>query len=163
MLLKFRIAFMKSNVATLLSLLLLAVIPLFGQNPQPYPFAQYPAPAPYKGKPAPPKLTTRSQREFRTVLRQGAQKGPNFAGHYTVVEWGCGSNCVVFAVVDAANGKVYDRDMPPINDQYPCGLSYRLESRLFVVEKSSTPNGNCEARLYTWNGSRFVPAQDSRR
>ncbi len=75
MLLKFGIAFMKSNVATLLSLLLLAVIPFFGQNPQPYPFAQYPAPAPYKGKPAPPKLTTRSQREFRTVLRQGAQKG----------------------------------------------------------------------------------------
>ncbi len=163
MILKFRITFMKSNAVTLLSLLLLAVIPLFGQNPQPYPFAQYPAPAPYKGKPAPPKLTTRSQREFRTVLRQGAQKGPNFAGHYTVVEWGCGSNCVVFAVVDAANGKVYERDMPPINNQYPCGLSYRLESRLFVVEKSSTPNGNCEAQLYTWNGSRFVPAQDSRR
>ncbi len=163
MILKFRITFMKSNAVTLLSLLLLAVIPLFGQNPQPYPFAQYPAPAPYKGKPAPPKLTTRPQREFRTVLRQGAQKGPNFAGHYTVVEWGCGSNCVVFAVADAANGKVYDRDMPPINDQYPCGLSYRLESRLFVVKKSSTPNGNCEARLYTWNGSRFVPVQDSRR
>jgi len=53
--LKFGIAFMKSNVATLLSLLLLALIPLFGQNPQPYPFAQYPAPAPCKGKPAPPK------------------------------------------------------------------------------------------------------------
>jgi len=154
---------MKSSVATLLLLLLLAVIHLFGQNPQSYPFPQYPTPAPYKGKPAPPKLTTRSQREFRTVLRQGAQKGPNFAGHYTVVEWGCGSNCVVFAVVDAANGKVYDGDMPPINDRYPCGLSYRLESRLFVVEKSSTPNGNCEARLYTWNGSRFVPMQDSRR
>jgi len=137
--------------------------PLFRSESAALSFCPVSGPCPYKGKPAPPKLTTRSQREFRTLLRQGAQKGPNFAGHYTVVEWGCGSNCVVFAIVDAANGKVYDRDMPPINDQYPCGLLYRLESRLFVVEKSSAPNGNCEARLYTWNGIRFVPVQDSRR
>jgi len=154
---------MKSKVATLLSVLLLFVLPVFGQNPQPYLFARYPAPAPYKGKPAPPKLTTRSQRKLRTVLRQGAQKGPNFAGRYTIVEWGCGSNCVVFAVVDAANGNVYDRDMPPTNGQYLCGLSYKLESKLFVVEKSSTPNGNCEAQHYTWNGSRFVPVPDAKR
>jgi hypothetical protein len=77
---------MKSNLATLLSLLLLAVIPLFGQIPQPFPFMQYSAAAPYKGKSVPLKLTSRSQREFRTVLRKGAQKRANFAGHYTAAE-----------------------------------------------------------------------------
>jgi hypothetical protein len=154
---------MKTSLATVLLLLVLSVASATGQNENPpsYPFTQYPAGRLYKGKPVPPKLITPAQREFRTVIRRGEAKGPNFAGHYTVVEWGCGSNCVVFAVVDAVNGKVYDRGMPSVNDQYPCGLLYRLESRLFVVEKSSTPNGDCKAWLYTWEGSRFIPVQDS--
>ena len=105
-------------------------------------------------------LATPTQREFRTILRNGARKGPNFAGHYTVVEWGCGSNCVVFAVVDARNGEVHERNIPPMNDQYPCGLLYKVESTLFVVEKSSTPGGACEAQLYTWDGSHFVSVQN---
>jgi hypothetical protein len=159
----FRVRIMKNCFANLLLAVLIVVMTVSGQTQslQTYPFARYPAEGLYKGKPALPKLTTPTQREFRTVIRRGARKGPNFAGHYTVVELGCGSNCVVFAVVNAANGEVYDSDMPPINDEYPCGLLYKLESKLFVVEKSSTANGNCEARLYTWDGSRFVPVHDS--
>jgi hypothetical protein len=52
-----------------------------------YPFAKYPA-RHYKGKLATPRLITSAQREFRTVIRRGAEKGPNVAGHYTVAEWG---------------------------------------------------------------------------
>ena len=93
---------MKNSVAIVLSVLLVAANPVHSQDvPQSYPFARYPAQGLYKGGPVPPKLTSPTQHQFRTVLRKGAQKGPNFAGHYTVVEWGCGSNCVVFAVVDS--------------------------------------------------------------
>jgi hypothetical protein len=58
------------------------------QSPKPPsdPFDRYPAGKVYKGHPAPAKLVTAEQREFRTVLRNGAKKGPNFAGHFTVVE-----------------------------------------------------------------------------
>src|SRR6266478_1051571 len=73
-----------------------------------YPYAKYPA-RQYKGKLATPRLITPTQREFRTVIRRGAVKGPNFVGHYTVAEWGCGSNCVVYAVIDAITGAVYDK------------------------------------------------------
>lgn len=154
---------MKNSIATMLFLLFVSVMTGTGQtqSQHPYPFGSYPAGRLYKGEPVLPKLTTPTQREFRTVLRNGARKGPNFAGHYTLVEWGCGSNCVVFAVVDVATGKVHDRNMPFVNDGYPCGLLYNLESTLFVVEKSSTPNGACEAQLYTWNGSRFIPVHRS--
>src|SRR5437879_412722 len=153
---------MKTSVAIVLSVLLVAVNPVHGQDgPQSYPFARYPAERLYKGKPVPPKLTSPTQHQFRTVLRTGAQKGPNFAGHYTVVEWGRGSNCVVFTVVDAVNGKVFDNGMPPVNDEYPCGLLYKLESRLLVVEVSGTPNGDCKARLYTWDGSQFIQVHNS--
>jgi hypothetical protein len=47
-----------------------------------YPFDRFPAGNVYKGHPAAPKLVTAEQREFRTVLRNGAKKGPNFAGHF---------------------------------------------------------------------------------
>ena len=31
-------------------------------------------------------------------------KGPNFAGHYFVVNWGCGSGCLMLVIVDAMTG-----------------------------------------------------------
>ena len=45
-------------------------------------------------------------RRYRTVLREGAAKGPNFAGHYGVVGWGCGTSCLQLAVVNLKSGKV---------------------------------------------------------
>ena len=115
---------MKAKLATVFLFLMLSAKVAIGQNQNPpfYPFARYPAERTYKGKPVTPKLITPIQSRFRTVLRKGEGKGPNFAGHYTVVEWGCGSKYVSFAVVDAVNGKVFDTDMPPVNDEYPCGL-----------------------------------------
>jgi hypothetical protein len=43
---------------------------------------------------------------YRTVLRNEIKKGPNFAGHYRLAVWGCGSSCAMFAVIDLMSGKV---------------------------------------------------------
>ena len=48
-------------------------------------------------------------REYRTVIRSQMRLGPNFAGHYRVVVWGCGSSCAMFAAVDLNSGRVYHR------------------------------------------------------
>lgn len=45
-------------------------------------------------------------RKYRTQLRQQIAAGPNYAGHYTVAFWGCGSSCTMFAVVNLKTGKV---------------------------------------------------------
>lgn len=45
-------------------------------------------------------------RRYRTVLLKGAAEGANFAGHYSIVGWGCGTSCVQFAVVDLESGQV---------------------------------------------------------
>jgi hypothetical protein len=45
-------------------------------------------------------------RMYRTVLRSEIAKGPNFAGHYRVAVWGCGSSCSMFAVVNLITGRV---------------------------------------------------------
>lgn len=49
-------------------------------------------------------------RMFRTNLREaakeGAKSGPNFAGHYALASWGCGTGCLDWALVDLRTGKV---------------------------------------------------------
>jgi hypothetical protein len=45
-------------------------------------------------------------RMYRTVLRSEIAKGPNFAGHYRVAIWGCGTSCAMFAVVNLKTGRV---------------------------------------------------------
>src|SRR5579872_5010248 len=67
-------------------------------------FKDFPAPVAAPVKPARPRLTSADGRAFRTVLRDGAARGPNFAGHYAVVVWGCGSSCADMAIVDTRSG-----------------------------------------------------------
>src|SRR4051794_32440108 len=71
-------------------------------------FEQFPAADIFSGKPAAPVLKTAGQREFSTRIREGAAHGVNFAGHYTIADWGCGAGCVSIAVIDARDGTVYD-------------------------------------------------------
>ena len=43
----------------------------------------------------------KNARMFRTNLRNAAKEGVNFAGHFVLVGWGCGTNCSVLAIIDA--------------------------------------------------------------
>src|SRR5256886_9502253 len=50
-------------------------------------FADYPAGAVFRGTPAAPDFKRNPAAErFGTLLREGARRGPNFAGHLRVVE-----------------------------------------------------------------------------
>jgi len=101
------------------------------QTPSVPGFAEYPVDSVYHGHVAPVDLaSSRSARRFRTVLRQGAGKGPNFAGHLTVVTWGCGTSCIEVALVDARTGRVI---RSPRGAGY--GVQHRLDSRLLVIDR----------------------------
>lgn len=70
-------------------------------------FGAYPVAAPRTSHP--PKLDLRSNpiaRTYKTVLRRQIARGPNFAGHYRIAAWGCGSSCTMFAIVNLDTGKV---------------------------------------------------------
>jgi hypothetical protein len=69
-------------------------------------FGDYPAPA-FRGKAAPLKLTTPQARGYRTRLREGARRGVNFAGRYTLHTWSCGTGCLQTAFIDAGTGAVF--------------------------------------------------------
>ncbi len=101
-------------------------------------FEQFPATQRPNKPPAPADVKhDPSARMFRTVLTQGAKKGPNFAGHYTVVLWGCGSGCVAVAIVDADSGKVYFPNnllsVDNVRVDVEPRIDFRTDSRLLIV------------------------------
>src|ERR1700694_5182515 len=100
---------MNRLLSTLLLGLLIFVlhIPASAQHRNPQ-FRDYFVADTYRGVPA--RVNFRispDARSYRTRLREGAAKGPNFAGHFTIVTWGCGSDCYDIAIVDARTGRVW--------------------------------------------------------
>jgi hypothetical protein len=87
----------------------------------------------YKGKLAGPDFKTNPDaRYFRTMIRQGCdEEGVNFAGHYTIVEWGCGTECLEMAVVDRINGRIYDVPFDTIDGHW--GSKYSIDSRMAII------------------------------
>jgi hypothetical protein len=132
-------------------------------------FEDYPVTEAFTGSPHPPILVTPEQRMFRTRIREGVEKGwgvwingewsreqnkpgPNFAGHYIVIVWGCGSGCIRMAVSDAEIGAVYNPPlvadaelalptlMSPNSVGRAAETEYRKSSRLFIIR--ATPHAD---------------------
>jgi hypothetical protein len=119
-------------------------------------FEDYPVTESFGGPSADPVISTPEERNYRTKIREGVTKGygvagpdgkerpgPNFAGHHYVVTWGCGSPCLMAAIVDGRTGRVIP---PPFHHgpgnsffQVPWAfpltppMDYRLNSRLLIA------------------------------
>lgn len=72
-------------------------------------------------------------KNFRTVITEEASKGPNFAGHFTFMRWGCGTSCLSYAIVDAISGKIVLYN-PVIENLIP---SYNVNSRVLTFNEKS--------------------------
>jgi hypothetical protein len=85
----------------------------WAQSPDARPprFEDYPVKETWQSNPPNVKLTTRSERMFQTRLTNAAKEPPNFAGHYRITYWGCGSFCSAGAVIDLQTGYVFP---PPL-------------------------------------------------
>jgi len=121
---------LSSTVTFVLTTILVgsAVPQTVGGAPEPPRFEDYPVGRIFKRTPAPVDLRSHPQaRSFRTRLREGAKHGPNFAGHLTIVTWGCGTSCRQLAIVDAKTGGV------TFGPLYTVEVGFRLDSRLLIV------------------------------
>ena len=77
---------------------------------------------------------------FRTRIRNaGKNDYPNFAGHYIITTWGCGSSCQYGAIIDATNGHVLELPIAYY------GHEYNLESRLLVVNPVGPYDPECSS------------------
>jgi hypothetical protein len=118
-------------------------------------FQDYPAQVRFRGRSAVPDFNSDpSARQFRTVIRTAAARGPNFAGAWTVVIWGCGTSCQSGVMVDARSGQIIDLPQPFTRD-----ADYRRDSRLLVadpVDEPVQPFTNPWARFYEWTGQQWI-------
>ena len=65
---------------------------------------------------------------FRTRLINGFNSDmANFAGHYTLVYWGCGSSCQSSLLIDRKTGKIYDAPGASL------GYDFRIDSKMLIV------------------------------
>ncbi|HEY2933695.1 MAG TPA: hypothetical protein VGK99_18310 [Acidobacteriota bacterium] len=149
-------------------LLFLAVLHLSGSEVSNPSFRDYTVRRIYRGKPATVDLRSHpAARRFRTRLRRGSVKGPNFAGHFIVVTWGCGSSCQVHAIIDAKTGRVFF----PLSHPTSEGACFRLDSSLFVTDpinretwqgwKGDLPDW-LKTRYFRWTGSHMIEIISSR-
>ncbi|HYX72693.1 MAG TPA: hypothetical protein VE732_07980 [Nitrososphaera sp.] len=109
----------------------------------------------------------KNAKTFRTNLRNAAREAVNFAGHYILTTWGCGTNCSQSAIIDARNGRVFFPDqlegagfgfceLP--DDTEP--IVYKANSRLLVLSgfkggDLNLENGRCGIYYLEWTGTKF--------
>lgn len=128
---------------------------------RPLSFEDYPVRRIYKGPAARVRLDSPRARMFRTRLREDSRGGPNFAGRYAFVLWGCGTGCAQSAVVDVATGRVFFtpleyHDILDVGDESARRHFFRLESRLLILTKTSYDReGSYIAYSYLFDGGRF--------
>lgn len=104
---------------------------------------------------------------FRTNLRNAAKDGVNFAGHFILTTWGCGTGCSQTAIIDARSGKVFfPKELEGAGFGF-CDLSddaepivSRADSRLLVLSgfkggDLETENTPCGIYYLEWTGAKF--------
>lgn len=74
-----------------------------------------------------------NSRMFTTRLSEALKSGPNFAGHYAVTYFGCGTGCQDNYVIDVTTGKIV------ANFTSEMGSFFKPDSRLLVTNLPDTP------------------------
>jgi hypothetical protein len=105
-------------------------------------------------------------RRYRTVLRESVKHGVNFAGHYVLATWGCGTGCLEIGVVNTDTGRVmFPNEVSPVffpwfpdrddvMNNYE--LSFQPTSRLLVVTGIPAGMRNVRTYYFEWNTNKFV-------
>ena len=123
-------------------------------------YKAYPA-ARWTGVVAKPDLSSRKARMFATAITQQLAGGPNFAGHYRLTAWGCGTGCIGWAIVDAQSGSVWFPTFTveaPDCKAGPCdyALEYRIDSELIMVRGMLNGEGKDGVRYFRWDGKQLA-------
>lgn len=158
----------------------LAVSALAQKTGSPPRFEDFTVTDTFEGIPATPILQTSEQKRYSTRIRDGVsmgrgvwsgswkdakeQRGPNFAGHYFVIRWGCGSDCLMMAIVDAETGKVYASPIPGVGTELFVSMDimsdreidFRLDSSLMILRNACRgPRTQCGVYYFNWKDNHF--------
>jgi hypothetical protein len=101
---------------------------------------------------------------YRTRIRKAAKGQVNFAGHFILVTWGCGTGCEEGAIIDLSTGKTQllpfaiHKDADALTDDNPDRISFRRDSRLVVFNGQRNEKGPDGLHYYEFDGQhlRFI-------
>jgi hypothetical protein len=120
-------------------------------------FAEYPARLQYDGPGVSSDWASDSSaRQFRTRLEGGRVAGANFAGHLSIVVWGCGTQCRSYQVLDLRTGRLISDTLLDFSCTEP---EFRRDSELIVQHVDTVSRGPCgrgETRYFRWTGEHLV-------
>jgi hypothetical protein len=142
-------------------------LPALAQDGAAPDFKDYAVPV-FKGRAAALKLTTPQARGYRTRLREGARRALNFAGHYKLHTWSCGTGCLQTAFIDVKTGEVFFPeelngfilcffDSESVAHELEDSLQFQKGSRLIVMSGYPTSERGKDAPkkglyYYEWTG-----------
>lgn len=116
-------------------------------------------PATVLAKHAPPRRLVFDARSriYHSVITDAARGPVDFAGHYILAQWGCGSACLIAAAVDTKTGRVTSlpftvSDWPP---DVTAPLTYRANSCMLIVEGSRNESDEHGTYYYDFDGEAF--------
>jgi hypothetical protein len=117
-------------------------------------FKSYSVTPKFRDKPVSPLRNTPHSRFYRTKIREAVAAGPNFADHYTLAIWGCGSSCALFSIIDDVTGKVYDFPYSVTwNDEIDYGVTFRRNSKALRIGGYLNESEASADRWYVWDGA----------
>ena len=97
----------------------------------------------------------RAFKEYRTRIRDGVSGGVNFAGHYSFITIGCGTECRFGYVVDLRTGQVFGFPYGG-EEQYQMDLLFSRDSRLVRVRwKGSWDSEACTEKDLLVEGTKW--------
>ena len=86
----------------------------------------------FEGTPAVVDFTTLPEaKTYYTMITKSVASGSNFAGHFTLAHWGCGTDCFSYAIIDTKTGEIIIYSGANVN--YHLG-DYGLNSRILILE-----------------------------
>ena len=83
--------------------------------------------------------------------------GVNFAGHYVVASWGCGTGCAQFAIIDAITGDLYAPPFDSIDFHHPFSIAEKWpdfdpEGKWWCEQYADWPTFKANSALLVVNG-----------
>ncbi|MER8661320.1 hypothetical protein NKH34_09285 [Mesorhizobium sp. M1148] len=143
---------MMKLISVLFAAIFLAVSPA-ATEPK---FGDYPTKMYLKRKLALPKFVG-SISQFKTRIRNGMKSGPNYGGHFSLIEIGCGTSCIFAFLIDGRDGRVVDFPLGG-EDNYQLQLRYGIDSTLLQADWMDTTNG---ARTTRASGAFTMSGQET--
>lgn len=93
---------------------------------------------------------------FRTRIREGMRDGPNFAGHYTLIQIGCGTACTFVIVTDNRTGRPASFPRGGEDNLY-LDLEYQLDSRLVTTQWQDYSANKCIIEFFDLDRNTWKP------